>query len=87
MLSDDLIDDAMVANGLQHLHGLDLAHDGVNPNLRHHGRPGTYLRSHADVVDELQAWRRRCEAYDRDPVASTRSARARARQTVGGDAD
>jgi len=68
MLGDNTIDDIMTAQGLQYLHGLDLAHHG-DPNVVHHGQPGVYLRTDADVARELQRWRQRCRDYDTDPAA------------------
>jgi hypothetical protein len=75
------IDDIMVKNALYYLHGFDLAYLD-RPNLVHHGPPGTYVHSDEYIAEQLRAWRRRCEEYDRDPHAWRENVLQRARQFV-----
>ena len=79
----DRAPDAMVGYAMTHLHGFDLAaSDPLRPMLLHHGPPGSYFRSLADVRSELEAWRAACAAYDADPEAWTANRLAIARAFV-----
>jgi hypothetical protein len=74
LMLGDRIEDLMVASALEHLHGFDLTGDG---RLLRHGPPGEYIRSIAEIVDELNRWRQNCDEYDADPEGWVRRARAR----------
>lgn len=70
--------DPMVLNGLQHLHGLGLKHDPMNPGLVSHGRGPAYVQSDLDVVEALAHWQADCARFDANPVEYVKLARARA---------
>ncbi|MCU1422586.1 MAG: hypothetical protein JWN36_2237 [Microbacteriaceae bacterium] len=57
-------EDPSVTTALVYLHGLDMAFDG-DPNLIHHGAPGTYYMDEASVAEALEIWRARCARFDR----------------------
>lgn len=61
--------DRMVNLGLLYLHGFDMASRPESPNLIHHGRPGEYRKSWAEIASDLDEWLATCREYDRDPVA------------------
>lgn len=58
----------MAASALQVLHGFTLASDPETPNLVHHGPPGVYRKSLADIRSDLEYWEQNCREFDADPV-------------------
>lgn len=82
MLGDDPSDDLMVMSAIQYLDGFDLVNDPESGELLRHGAPGDYLRSTAEVAQELQRWRANCVAYDADPVGWSQRARETARRRI-----
>lgn len=74
--------DLMVAGALQTLHGFTMAHLPETPNLIHHGPPGVYVKSEADIRTEFEYWRARCREYDQDPAGYRQRALARGRAAV-----
>ena len=71
--------DMMVMTALQYLHGFDMTFMPPDRNVISHGPPGEYLRSTADIEDELSRWLANCKEYDRDPEGYGQRARARGR--------
>jgi hypothetical protein len=60
-----------VSIGLTQLHGFDLTATPAEPGLVRHGiTPGRiYLRSDADIADELRIWQLDAGLFDSDPAA------------------
>ncbi len=76
------IQDPMVRNALQHLHGFDLVSVPGQPGTVRHSLSGPYLRSLFQVAQEYKEWRRNCDVYDADPEGYMRSAKERARREM-----
>lgn len=60
--------DGLVESAMQTLHGFTMTFDPATPHLVHHGPPGTYLKSAADMRSDLDRWERACCEHDQDPA-------------------
>jgi hypothetical protein len=77
-----LVDDPMVRNGLQYLHGFDLVRVPDQPGKVRHAQNGDFLRSDGQIAQELERWLDNCEAYDADPDGYMRDAMARVNEHI-----
>jgi hypothetical protein len=76
---DSEVEDPMLRNALQHLHGFDLTYDSGNPRVMRHNKGGErYVHSDEEVADALAQWEANCRLYDSDPAAYLRQAKERA---------
>src|SRR5690606_36891970 len=62
---DSEIDDPMVRNALQHLHGFDLMRDASDGTVRH-GAGESYVHSDDDIQRALNRWLANCQEFDAD---------------------
>lgn len=61
------IDDPMVRNALQHLHGFDLTRNSNDEDAVRHGAGEFYVHSDAEIEHALNRWLANCEEFDADP--------------------
>ena len=61
-------DDSMVLTGLQYLHGYDMVYDADSGRIVHSGEyGGPFIKSEAEIGDDLERWIANCRIYDADP--------------------
>jgi hypothetical protein len=60
--------DGPVESAMQTLHGFTMASDPATPHLVHHGPPGVYLKSPAEMRSDLERWEYTCREHDLDPA-------------------
>lgn len=76
---DSEVEDPMLRNALQYLHGFDLTRDSGNPSVMRHDKGGDgYVHSDEEIADALARWEANCRLYDSDPAAYLRQAKERA---------
>lgn len=76
------LDDPMVLNALQHLHGFDLTYNDDNKKIVWHGSGEFHLYDDEDIKNALDRWRSNCMLYDADPRSYLENAKRQAIEAV-----